>query len=143
MIHQTLRALPDRRAPRSLESRVLAALAARAALPWWRQSFARWPVAVRCGFLLFSGGLVKAVLMLAVWAMGGFERTAFVNAFDTQFAWVAKINGAVAGIADIASLVYHAIPPVWLYGGLAVFACVYLALFGLGATAYRTLYANR
>lgn len=34
LIHQTLRALPDRKAPRSLEHRVLAAIAARQALPW-------------------------------------------------------------------------------------------------------------
>ena len=46
-IHQTLRSLPDRPAPRSLESRVLAAIEARAALPWWKQSFAQWPVAAR------------------------------------------------------------------------------------------------
>ena len=32
-IHQTLRALPPRRAPRSLEDRVFAELARRAALP--------------------------------------------------------------------------------------------------------------
>jgi hypothetical protein len=46
LIHSNLRALPDRRAPRSLESRVHAAIETRAALPWWKQSFAQWPVAV-------------------------------------------------------------------------------------------------
>src|SRR6266542_4058409 len=51
-------------------------LRARASLPWWKQSFAQWPMAARCVFLLLSGGLVKVALMITVWVMGGFERAA-------------------------------------------------------------------
>ena len=36
---QALRALPERRAPATLESRVLDTLARRAPLPWWRRDF--------------------------------------------------------------------------------------------------------
>jgi len=142
-IHQTLRSLPDRRAPRSLESRVLAAIEARAALPWWKQSFAQWPVAARCVFLLFTGAFVKLGLMAAVWVMAGFDRAQFTTAFSTQFAWVARAGNAVNGIADFFALLWHSIPPLYVYGGLACLASLYLALFGLGAAAYRTLYANR
>jgi hypothetical protein len=35
LIHETLRELPARQAPSSLENRVLAELARRTALPWW------------------------------------------------------------------------------------------------------------
>ena len=49
-----LRNLPDRKAPAGLEARVLAEISRRAALPWWRKSFAHWPVAVRLGFLILS-----------------------------------------------------------------------------------------
>ena len=38
LIDRTLRELPLRRAPRTLETRVLAAIAARQALPWWKRS---------------------------------------------------------------------------------------------------------
>lgn len=143
LIHQTLRSLPDRRAPRSLESRVLAAIEARASLPWWRQSFAQWPVAARVVFLLFTGGLVKVALMAAVWAMAGFDSAQFTGAFAPQFAWVARFEAVGAGVWGFFALLWRNIPSLWLYAGLASLASLYVALFGLGATAYKTLYANR
>jgi len=42
-----LRALPLVRAPAALQARVLAELARRQALPWWRQSFRDWPMAAQ------------------------------------------------------------------------------------------------
>lgn len=143
LIHENLRALPNRRAPRSLESRVLAAIEARAALPWWRKSFAQWPIAMRCVFLLVSGGLVKVALMATVWVMGDFDRANFSSAFSNQVAWFERLRNALTAIADYSMLIFHSIPPVWLYGGLACLAAVYVTLFGIGAAAYRTLYANR
>lgn len=142
-LHQTLRSLPDRPAPRTLESRVLAAIAARAALPWWKKSFAQWPVAARCVFLLFSGGLVKVALLAAVWITGGFDRSNFAAAFSTQFGWIERLQNIFTGLGDFTALLLHSIPPIWLYGGLACLAGVYVTLFGLGAAAYRTLYASR
>lgn len=143
LIHENLRTLPHRRAPRTLEGRVLAAIEARAALPWWRKSFAQWPVAMRCLFLLVSGGVVKLALMATVWVMGDFDRANFTSAFSNQFAWLERLRNALTAIADYSMLVFHSIPPVWLYGGLACLAAVYVTLFGIGAAAYRTLYANR
>ncbi len=43
---------------------------------------------------------------------------------------------------ELAALIVRAVPPEWLYAGLAVSAALYAALFGLGAAAYRTLYLN-
>lgn len=142
-IHQTLRSLPDRRAPRTLEARVLAAIAARAELPWWKQSYARWPLAVRCAFLLVSGAIAKAVIMATVWAMSGAEGAQLAHTVASEFAWVSRLSAMMTGIADLGALLLRSIPPIWLYGSLAGFALIYATLFGLGATAYRTLYANR
>ncbi len=142
-IHQTLRSLPDRRAPRSLEGRVLAAIAARAELPWWKQSYARWPLAMRCAFLLVSGAIAKALIMATVWVMSGAEGAQLTHTVAAEFAWVSRLSGIVASLGDFCALLLRSIPTVWLYGGLAGFALVYATLFGLGATAYRTLYANR
>src|SRR5476649_1202935 len=58
LIHRTLREQPARRAPRSLEQRVLAELERRAALPWWRRSFAHWPLPARAGFLVICAALI-------------------------------------------------------------------------------------
>ena len=142
-IHQTLRSLPNRPAPRSLESRVLAAIEARAALPWWKQSFAQWPVAARFVFVLLSAGLVKLALMASVWAMGGFQTSEVANIFSIQFSWLGAIIGAVRGTGESFTILLRNIPSIWLYGIIAVVAACYATLFSLGATAYRALYSNR
>jgi hypothetical protein len=142
-IHQTLRALPPRRAPRSLEARVFAELERRAALPWWRQSFAHWPLPARAVFLLVSVALVKLTLMTTVWVMGGFDATAFTSAFSTQLSWAQTGLSAVRGVTDFAAIIFRSIPPIWFYGTVAFAAALYAALVGLGAAAYRTLYASR
>jgi hypothetical protein len=142
-IHQTLRAQPNRTAPRSLESRVMAAIAARAALPWWRQSFMQWPVAARCAFILLSIGLVKLALMATVWAVGGFHESAIVTQASAHFGWAEAIIGGLKGVGESFTLVLRNIPSMWIYGILASIAAVYATLFSLGATAYRVLYSNR
>jgi len=142
-IHQTLRALPVRRAPRTLEARVFSELERRAALPWWRQSFAHWPLAARAIFLLGSVAWVKLVLMASVWVMAGFDSTAFAAAFSTPVAWIETTISLARGVADFCSIVFRSIPPLWLYGAAAFVAALYAALFGLGAAAYRTLYVSR
>ncbi|MDB6126211.1 MAG: hypothetical protein JWM35_107 [Verrucomicrobia bacterium] len=143
LIHETLRSAPLHRAPRSLESRVMAAIEARAALPWWKQSFARWPMAARVAFFVASAGLAKVALMALVWAMAGFDGAQFANAFGTQVAWIESISATFSEISGICSAIYRNIPPLWLYGGLAFLATMYAAMFGLGAAAYRTLYSRR
>ena len=143
LIHQTLRSLPDRHAPHTLEARVRAAVAARAALPWWHQSFAQWPLAARCVFILVSGGLVKVALMAAVWVMAGFDGAQFTSAFAQPMAWLEGARMVFSGVGNFFALIVRNIPALWLYGGLAVVAALYTSLFGLGAAAYRMLYANR
>lgn len=143
IIHQALRSLPARRAPHTLESRVLAAIEARAALPWWHQSYAQWPLAARCVFLVVSAALAKVALMAAVWIVGDFDTPAFVNAFATPFGWIEQLNAAFTGLGNFFALIMRNVPATWLYGSLACLGLLYAALFGLGATAYRTLFSSR
>ena len=142
-IHQTLRALPLRRAPRSLETRVFAELARRAALSWWHQSFAHWPLPARAVFLLVSVALVKLTFMAAVWVTAGFDSAAFVAAFSAPVSWAQAGVSLVRGLTDFSAILFRNIPPLWLYGSVAFVAAMYAALFGLGAAAYRTLYVSR
>lgn len=142
LIHQNLRALPDRRAPRSLESRVLAAIEARAARHWWQQSFREWPVAARGVFILFSAGLIKLALTAAVWVMADFNAAEVTNAFSNQFAWLHALRNAVGGVGELCAVIGRSIPTVWVYAVLGGIVALYATLFGLGATAYRMLYAN-
>lgn len=131
-IDRALRELPDRRAPRALEARVMAAIAARKATPWWRASFDRWPVAVRVAFLLVAGGF-------AFWFthVGASVEVPAGHAGDSA--------GGLDGLRAVCGALYSAgaavarsIPRGWFYGALSVVALMYAGLFGLGATAYRS-----
>jgi hypothetical protein len=143
LIHRTLRDLPNRRAPGTLEQRVLAEIERRGALSWWRQGFAHWPVPARVTFLILSGGFAKLAIMAAVWAFAGFDSLQFQQAFATPYAWMDAGLAVVRAFGDFASVTVRSIPPLWIYGGLAVIGALYVTLFGLGAAAYRTLYASR
>lgn len=143
VIHQTLRDLPPRRAPRSLEFRVLAEIERRAALPWWRQNFAHWPVAARAVFLVASAGIVKLVLMAVVWAMAGFDNALFASDLAPQFALLQPVVDFAGTSFGAAAAIVRNIPPLWLYAGLAFLATMYATLFGIGAAAYRILHPNR
>jgi hypothetical protein len=57
--------------------------------------------------------------------------------------WGGRIVALVRGVADFIALVGRNIPTLWLYGAVAFVAGLYAMLFGLGATAYRTLWAHR
>ncbi|MES2691839.1 MAG: hypothetical protein V4773_00110 [Verrucomicrobiota bacterium] len=140
LVHQTLRDLPARRAPRGLEQRVLAELERRAALPWWQKSFTHWPLAARAAFLVLGFlGVGKLMLLGSEWAMPGLDLTSYRVALAQQFAWVDSIVAVVHAIRGFFEILGRNIPPLWLYGGLAFFAAMYAAIFGLGAAAYKAL----
>jgi hypothetical protein len=139
LVHRELRALPPRSAPRTLESRVLAEIARRAALPWWQQDFAHWPMAARAAFVVSSAALIAAIL----WLLPNFGRSELDQALAPQLATFDSLRAIASRVAEFGGLVVRSISPVWIYGGLAALAALYAVLFGLGTAAYRTLYASR
>jgi hypothetical protein len=139
LLDRTLRELPLRRAPLTLDSRVLGELQRRAALPWWRKSFAHWPPAARALFVVIGAGLVKLAFLGGTWTaegMGSLHESAAAMPWARQA--VAVVGAAGGFVLSLA----HAVPPEWIQDGLAVSAVLYAALFGLGIAAYRMLYRN-
>ncbi len=142
-IHRVLRRLPDRRAPVTLEARILAELGRRAALPWWRKSFAHWPAAVRAGFFVCAGlaaALVVAGLFIVGRSSGAHQLTAGVS---TSYAWLTVARDVVAAALYRVKSLAAAVPPVLLYGGAATLALCYAAVAAAGAAAYRALVVGR
>jgi len=142
-IHRVLRSLPDRKAPAGLVARVQAELARRAALPWWRKSFAHWPSAVRAGFFAGSG-LVVALAVAGLFVAGqssGAQQLA--GGISATYAWVAIVRDVVSVAGDKVKSFVSTIPALWLYGGAATVALCYASVAALGATAYRALLAGR
>ncbi len=130
-IDRALRQQPLLRAPAGLEARVLAQLALQAALPWWRKSFASWPLAAKALFVVACGGLIKLAFSSTTWVLGAAAAPA---------ASVRNTAQVANSLGDVSRLLLESIPSHWLYLAITLGVGFYLALFGLGATAYRTLY---
>jgi hypothetical protein len=139
LIHRTLRELPPRPAPRTLERRVMAELERRAALPWWRKSFVHWPLGVRAIFVLLCAAIIRGALMLGGVVMPNADAGGIKAAIVQHFGWMENGLAVIHAITGFFDIMLRNIPPLWLYGGLAFVATMYLALFGLGAAAYKAL----
>jgi len=139
-IHRTLRSLPDRKAPGTLEARVLAAVERQALVPWWHKGWAYWPAAVRAAFLAGATGVAGAVLLAAYTLFAGVDTSAVAAEAAAPLAALHRVADIAGWLAGLTRAVFAGIPSLWLYGGLAFVAAMYASVFGLGAVAYRTLY---
>jgi hypothetical protein len=137
-LDHALRELPLLRAPATLESRVLSELERRAALPWWRRSFAHWPLPARAVFLLIGAALIRLAFVggsIAVTAVSSLQQSG-----APPLTWMRQAEVLMTSAANLAALLVNMVPPLWLYAGFAVCALLYAALFGLGAAVYHALY---
>jgi hypothetical protein len=138
-IHRLLRSLPDRKAPASLEARVLGELSRRAALPWWRKSYAYWPLAARASFVAASAlaaALIVSGLFILLRSPGA---TAFASGVSQHFSWLVLSRELFAAASDRVRAVAAAIPPLWIYGAAGTIALCYATLAAICAATYRTL----
>ena len=135
-IDKMLRDQPLQRAPSDLESKVMAAIAHRAATPWWQRSFAHWPIAARVLFLVASVVFVKLGLEAAALVIGPIDPAARSAALFAELAWIHALFVSIGAVL-------RSLPSLWIYCGVAVLGALYLMLFGVSAAAYRTLYASR
>lgn len=135
-VDKALRDQPLRRAPGDLESKVMATIAHRAVTPWWRTSFAHWPMAARVLFLVASVGFVKLGLEAAAMVIEPLDPGARSAAVFAELAWIRALFVSLGAVL-------RSLPSWWIYFGVTVLGAFYLVLFGVSAAAYRTLYASR
>jgi hypothetical protein len=133
-VTRALRDQPLRRAPSTLERRVLAQIESGATAIGWRRGFAHWPVPARVVFLAASVGVVKVALLLAMWLVTPFDSPAVSVQLPSQVAWLQTLLVAIGSIV-------RTVPSLWVHIGLALIAIMYVALFGIGASAYRMVRA--
>jgi hypothetical protein len=138
LLDRTLRELPLRRAPAALASRVLRELERRAALPWWRRDFARWPLPARVAFLVICGALVTLAFVGGSGVDAGIRSLHWSGASSLSTAH--QVVMLVMSAGNLAAWLWHSVPAAWLYDGIAICSALYVVLFGLGAAVYRTLY---
>lgn len=143
LVDQILKSQPPRRAPATLQARVLAAIEQRAALPWWRNSFLYWPLPARMLFIFGCLGLVKLAMSGVLLLIRGIHSQPVVDSIAKPLSWAETGADLLSKTVGLASVVVNAVPTHWLYAGIGLAVALYLALLALGATAYRTLYVNK
>jgi len=143
LVHTALRSLPDRRAPASLETRVLAALERQAVIPWWHRSWNHWPQSVRVLFVAVCVGAAAVLMFAGLPVQAGLDSAQVQHTFGPALALVDSLVAAGHWLADLVDLLVRQIPAWWLYGAAAFVAGLYAMLFGLGAAAYRTFWSHR
>jgi hypothetical protein len=139
-VHAELRALPLRKAPRTLESRVLAAIEQRSHVAWWHKSWSYWPTPVKAAFAFVATAFAGTVVAASYSLLSGVTPEKVVAEAGERLSLFTKLWQAAAWTGDFVTAQVGTIPSLWLYGGLAVVATLYATFFGLGAFAYRALY---
>jgi len=140
LVGQVLRDQPLRRAPASLEARVLGELAARARLPWWRRGIATWPPAVRVPVIGVCAVCVPLVWILSLWVATRLVSVATHPQLAGPLASLWDAGHAIASFGTITSHIIQSIPRDWLVGGIIATATLYAVLFALVAVGYSLLY---
>jgi hypothetical protein len=139
-VGQALRTLPDRRAPATLESRVLDALARRVPLPWWRRSFGEWPAPARVAFGVTSAVLVVLTVLAVAAATANLGSLGASPALATPVLRDASVFFVITRTLSVS--LASILASSWVLGCLIASAALYAALFGLAIAGYRTLYLN-
>src|SRR6185369_3705745 len=88
-IHAQLQKLPEREAPEALVSNVLAAIAKRKKLPWWKHSFTFWPRYIQNMFFV----ALASVFLAAIYFSGRAADNVTVPDVSAQlsfYAWVGR-----------------------------------------------------
>ena len=141
-VHRALTALPERRAPRTLEARVFAEIDRRAALPWWRRSYAYWPAPARGAFLVISAAAAASMIsgLMILFQSAGTAQAA--GEVARRFAWLGLARETFSTLVDDAGNAFRGIPVLWTYGALAAIGACYATLIGVSAAAYRTFFVR-
>jgi hypothetical protein len=140
LVGQALRAQPPRRAPASLEGRVLREITARARLPWWRRGISSWPLSVRIPVIAACAICVPLVWVGSVWLAAHLVSVVTQPGIAVPLAAVRDVGQTIVSLGTVTSQVLHDIPRDWLVGGLIATATLYAALFALVALGYSLLY---
>lgn len=136
---QVLKQLPPRPAPSSLIPLVLAAVARRRALPWYRQPWFSWPGPVR----LLTAVAASLVLGLGIWlVLPHAEVVSLASAKQAaaQFETVREVHTTADILKSLGSallLVLKSLNSWVLAGILGAFALLWSTTVGLGTVCWR------
>jgi hypothetical protein len=135
LVGAELKKLPPITAPGSLLPGVLAAIAARARLPWWQRAWWDWPLAAKAAFLLL------ALAIAGAFSTGGIVIDQGVSTYSQQMVerlgpLTSLWNTVLIVLGALRSVVEKIGQPLMLYVA-AFFGVLYLTCLGLGTVCVR------
>lgn len=142
-VDRVLKRLPEVPAPQTLLPRVLAAVRARAALPWYRQSWQAWPMPLQIATILV---LVASfgVFLFASWELSRAAGYAAVRQeIGEMFSAVAVIGNVLGVLVSALRLVVEKLGTGFIIGCLAAAGLAYSIFIGLGTVYLRLAFSQR
>ena len=139
-VTQELRQLPVLKAPATLLARVMAALQARQALPWYRRPWPSWPRKIQC--------LLGPLLTIFPWLAFYLSRIAWNNLATSGVA--REVDQKLSLLSLAGSTIDTLVNAFWLAGqalmgqpiiraGIIVSVLMYLACIGIGTACFRVI----
>lgn len=132
-IHQQLQKLPERQAPEDLVVNIMAAIAAREKLPWWKQPFTSWPRSIQSVLFLVLASVFSAACYLA-WRPAEVVSVDSITERASSLSWIVTLFSSVA---DALVVLLRALSWEWLAGIAVVFCTMYAASVAAGVALYR------
>ena len=135
LLSSELKALPLPKAPASLAPNIMAILAARARLPWWRQAWWNWPLSAKTAFVVLA--------ITVAGAMGGGGLLLGEDALSYSADLMERFNPSegvfwnFVPLADAAALVWERFAQPFLLYGAVLAGVLYLMFVGLGTVCFR------
>ena len=142
-IDRELKALPELVAPPSLLLRVMAAIESRLNLPWYRQSWQGWTLALRAVSLVILLGLFCG-LCFATWKFTHTE--AFAAAMQRPIGWLSGLGAILHAVSVVLGSLVLAVKQLntaVIIGCLVALGVGYAMCLGLGTVYLRLGLARR
>jgi hypothetical protein len=137
ILDRQLKALPDRPAPATLASRVMAAVHARARLPWYRRDFSQWPLPGQIAGLLALSLALAALTWAGLHFWQGDLATQAGGRVADFLRPLAAVASLLVALVEAAVLVLRQVPPLIWVAAAGVFLSAYVSALSLGTLLYR------
>ena len=138
-IHAQLQKLPEREAPETVVSNVLAAIARRKKMPWWKQSFTFWPRHIQNMFFVALASVFVAAIYLTGRAADNVP-VPDVSAQLSSFAWVGR---TLRSISETLFVTVSNLPLQYFIALALVFMLLYGACIAAGFALFKVTSSAR
>ena len=142
-LDRRLKALPTRRAPATLAPRVMAALAARERLPWYRRTWWQWPPPAKMLSLSVAFVALGLLTWLAVYGSTDGLATSLLARLRAGTESLTPIWSLFTSLAEALTIVLRQTTAIAWFLVVGFLLSAYLSCIGVGTALYRIALPRR